>query len=86
MNTLDGLSSSEVVERRALYGPNALPAPRYRLTRLILRQFRGIFNLLLLGAAGVTFVLGELIDGLFILLFVFLGVVLNVFQEYKSNA
>ncbi len=86
MNTLDGLSSSEVVERRALYGPNALPAQRYRLTRLILRQFQGIFNLLLLGAAGVTFVLGELIDGLFILLFVFLGVVLNVFQEYKSNA
>ncbi|HWS02240.1 MAG TPA: HAD-IC family P-type ATPase [Gammaproteobacteria bacterium] len=86
MSTLDGLSLTEVAERRARYGANALPVPRYRLLRLILRQFRGIFNMLLLGAAGVTFALGEPIDGSFILLFVFLGSSLNVFQEYKSNA
>ncbi len=86
MTSLDGLSSTEVVERRARFGPNALPEPRHRLLRLILRQFRGIFNLLLLAAAGVTFALGEPIDGSFILFFVFLGTGLNVFQEYKSNA
>ena len=86
MSNLDGLSSTEVAERQMQYGPNALPVLRYRLLRLILRQFRGIFNLLLLGAAGVTFALGEPIDGSFILLFVFLGTALNVFQEYKSNA
>lgn len=86
MNNLDGLSSIEVSERQKQYGPNALPEPRYRLLRLILRQFRGIFNLILLGAAAVTFVLGEIADGLFILLFVFLGTALNVFQEYKTNA
>ena len=51
-----------------------------------MRQFRGIFNLLLLGAAAVTFALGEPIDGAFILFFVFLGTGLNVYQEYKSNA
>jgi len=86
MNNLDGLSLTEVAEHRARYGPNALPVPRYRLPRLIFRQFRGVFNMLLLGAAGVTFVLGAPIDGSFILLFVFLGASLNVFQEYKSNA
>ena len=86
MSNLDGLSSTEVAELQIQYGPNALPVLRYRLLRLILRQFRGIFNLLLLGAAGVTFALGEPIDGSFILLFVFLGTALNVFQEYKSNA
>jgi Mg2+-importing ATPase len=86
MSNLDGLSSNEVAELQIQYGPNALPVLRYRLLRLILRQFRGIFNLLLLGAAGVTFALGEPIDGSFILLFVFLGTALNVFQEYKSNA
>ncbi len=83
---MEGLSSTEVAERQMQYGPNALPVLRYRLLRLILRQFRGIFNLLLLGAAAVTFALGEVIDGSFILLFVFLGTALNVFQEYKSNA
>lgn len=81
-----GLSSVEVAERRARFGPNALPEPRHRLLYLILRQFRGVFNILLLVAAGVTFALGESIDGAFILLFVFLGIALNVFQEYKSNA
>lgn len=86
MGYSDGLSSAEVADRRSRFGPNALPEPRYRLPRLILRQFRGIFNLLLLGAAGVTFALGESIDGSFILLFVVLGTFLNVFQEYKSNA
>ncbi len=86
MRGLGGLTSAEVTERRSRYGPNALPQPRYRLARLILRQFRGIFNLLLLAAAAVTFALGEPIDGCFILFFVFLGTGLNVYQEYKSNA
>ena len=34
----------------------------------------------------MTFALGEVIDGAFILFFVFLGTALNVYQEYKSNA
>ena len=50
MNDLDGLTSKEVVERQSQYGPNALPQTRHRLIRLILRQFSGIFNLLLLAA------------------------------------
>jgi Mg2+-importing ATPase len=83
---LDGLTSKEVVERQSQYGPNALPQTRHRLIRLILRQFSGIFNLLLLAASAVTFALGEVIDGAFILFFVFLGTALNVYQEYKSNA
>ena len=86
MSELAGLSSTEVAERQSRYGPNALPEPRYRLARLILRQFRGIFNLLLLAAAAVTYALGEPIDASFILFFVFVGTGLNVLQEYKSNA
>jgi len=86
MSELEGLSSTEVTERRSRYGPNALPEPRYRLARLVLRQFRGIFNLLLLAAAAVTLALGEPIDASFILFFVFVGTGLNVFQEYKANA
>jgi Mg2+-importing ATPase len=80
-----GLSSSEVNERRAEFGLNALPVPKHHMFRLILRQFRGIFNLLLIAASIVTFALGEPIDALFILFFVFLGTGLNVFQEFKAN-
>lgn len=84
-NEWKGLTAAEVAERRSRFGPNALPVPRHRLLRLIARQFRGVFNVMLLIAAAVTFMLDELIDGIFILFFVFLGAGLNVFQEYKSN-
>jgi len=84
-NEWKGLTETEAAERRVRYGANALPVPRHRLLGLILRQFRGIFNLMLLIAAGVTFSLSEPIDGAFILLFVFLGTALNVYQEHKSN-
>ena len=77
MNDLDGLTSKEVVERQSQYGPNALPQTRHRLIRLILRQFSVIFNLLLLAAFLVTFVLGEVIGGAFILFFVFLSRLLS---------
>ena len=86
MSDWAGLDSVEAEERLARFGPNALPEQRHILLRLILRQFRGIFNLLLLGAAAVTFILGEPIDASFILFFVFVGTGLNVYQEYKSNA
>ncbi|WP_068623298.1 cation-translocating P-type ATPase [Trichococcus ilyis] len=84
-NEWKGLTEAEAAERRLRYGANALPVPKHRLLRLIARQFRGIFNLMLLIAAGVTFSLGEPIDGAFILLFVLLGTALNVYQEHKSN-
>ena len=86
MSEWSGLSSAEATQRLQQYGPNALPPPRYRLLKLILRQFSGIFNILLLAAAAISFLLGESTDGWFILLFVFLGVTLDVFQEHKSNA
>lgn len=86
MNKFNGLASKEASARLLQYGNNALPEPRYRLLKLILRQFKGIFNVLLFFAAVVTFILGEATDGFFILLFVLIGTVLNVFQEYKSNA
>ncbi len=82
---MKGLNTSEVIERRRMYGSNTIPEPRHPLMRLFLRQFQGIFNLLLLAAAIIAIVLGDTIDGLFILFFVFLGVTLNVYQEFKSN-
>lgn len=82
----NGLSEKEVKERRKLSGLNILPVPRYRLIKLLARQFQGIFTILLIAASGVTFILGEPFDAFFILVIVFLSVGLNIFQEHKSNA
>ncbi len=83
---IQGLTKEEVNNRLKQYGPNEIPVPKHRLLKLILRQFKGIFNLLLIVAAGVTYALGEPIDAAFILFFVVFGTALNVYQEYKSNA
>jgi len=85
MTSLNGLTQAEVVERQKEFGLNAIPEPKHRLLKLIVRQFAGIFNLLLIAAAIVTFLLGEPIDSAFIFFFVLLGTVLNIYQEYKAN-
>ncbi len=83
---MNGLSETDVIARRQAYGFNEIPESKHQLLKLIVRQFQGVFNLLLLIAAFVTFYLGETIDGVFILLFVLIGSTLNIFQEYKSNS
>ncbi len=86
MNKLTGLSAAEAAELLAKHGKNVLPESRFSLLKLILRQLKGIFNLLLLAAAVTTLILGEPLDAAFILFFIILGTTLNVFQEYKANA
>lgn len=81
-----GLTTSHVVELQKKHGRNELPRKRLRFLRLLARQFKSIFIVLLLAAAGVTYSLGEPFDASFILIFVFLGVGLSLYQEYKSNA
>lgn len=81
-----GLTTTEVRDRQILYGPNEISKTRYRFLQLLARQFKSIFIILLLLAAGVTFFLGEPFDASFILVFVILGVGLSLFQEYKSNS
>lgn len=81
-----GLSTTEVAAKQAQYGKNELPQPRFRFLKLLGRQFKSIFIVLLLVAALVTFLLGEPFDACFILVFVFLGVALSLYQEYKANA
>jgi len=81
-----GLSSEEVRDLQHIWGTNTLPRPRYRFLKLLWRQCKGVFNLLLLVASLVTLTLGESFDAGFILLFVIFGVGLSLFQEYKSNA
>ncbi len=81
-----GLTTITVEERQKQFGKNELPQSQFRFLKLCIRQFKSIFIILLLLASIVTFALGEHFDAGFILLFVFLGIGLSLFQEYKSNA
>lgn len=68
-----GLTSDEVRSLAKQYGKNELPQPKFRFFRLLTKQLKSIFIILLLLAAAVTFILGEPFDAGFMLLFVVLG-------------
>lgn len=85
MEPLKGLSYEEAVDRLKIYGPNVLPGSEHSIIKLIAKQLKGIFNILLLVAAIVTFFMNEMVDFLFILGFFVVGISLNVYQEHKSN-
>ncbi len=84
--TGDGLSSAEAAARLRRFGPNALRA-RKRLTRagVLLGQFKSPLVLLLLGAAILSMVLGDVTDAVIILAIVIGSALLSFFQEYSAG-
>ncbi|MDZ4064192.1 MAG: cation-transporting P-type ATPase, partial [Coriobacteriia bacterium] len=59
----DGLSDVEAEKRLVVLGPNALPEQRVRtLPSIVLDQFKDFLILLLMGAAVISGMLGEIAD------------------------
>lgn len=85
MKKLIGLTSQEAKERLAQYGENRIPEKKYSLVLVIWNQLKGIFNILLLAAAIITFGLKQYTDTIFIAFFLFFGVFLNVYQEHRAK-
>ncbi len=81
----DGLSSAEAAERLKSHGPNALDEAHVRWEKVLARQFKSPFLYLLVLAAGVSFMLGEMVDAGMIAGFVIVNAALGFFQEYQSE-
>ncbi|MCD7952587.1 MAG: HAD-IC family P-type ATPase, partial [Synergistaceae bacterium] len=81
-----GLSDGEVKKRRERYGENSLTLKREdSALRVLLKFFSEPVFLLLIGAAGLYFFLGEPRDGAVMLVFVaFMGTI-NIYQEWKTD-
>ena len=84
MEKIVGLSNAEVKERRGRYGPNRLTSKETRWYHIALNQFRTSFIYLLAVAAAASFILGEKIDGIFIVVFILTNAVLGFWQEFHS--
>ncbi|MGE5585962.1 MAG: cation-translocating P-type ATPase [Bacillota bacterium] len=82
----DGLSDSEVEERRKTYGPNVLPSRKgpSRLA-IFLSQFTSPLVYVILGAGLVSLVLREYSDFLIIMAVVAFDAVLGFVQEYQAR-
>lgn len=81
-----GLAVAEVAARTVELGPNTLPEGKTRtVAAMVLDQFKDFLILLLLGAAVISGLLGELADTIAILVIVALNAVIGVVQEYRAE-
>lgn len=81
-----GLSEVEARERRSQHGPNVIPRPPGRgLAGLLLDQFKDFMILVLLGAAVVSGLIGDLVDTLVILVIVLLNAAIGFAQAWRAD-
>ena len=80
-----GLSSVEVRARQVKYGANEIRGKQQTWLRILGRQFISPFIYLLVGAAVLAFIFGEMIDGTMIIVFVLINALLGFYQEFKSE-
>ncbi|MBU1654353.1 MAG: cation-translocating P-type ATPase [Gammaproteobacteria bacterium] len=81
-----GLSGDETARRLALHGPNRLAEKPKRPAWLkFLDQFRNVLAGVLVGAAGLAWVIGDLKDAVVILIVVVFNSALGFHQEYRAE-
>ncbi|MCK6695197.1 MAG: HAD-IC family P-type ATPase, partial [Thermoanaerobaculia bacterium] len=81
-----GLSQNAVMERLSRYGENKLPEARKKSPLLMfLAQFKDWMILILLAAAVISGVIGDLKDTIVILVIVALNAVVGFVQEYRAE-
>ncbi|HEX2952481.1 MAG TPA: calcium-translocating P-type ATPase, SERCA-type [Bacillota bacterium] len=81
-----GLNASEVDKRRSEYGSNELlEAKGKTVWTMLIEQFKDFLILLLLGAAVVSAILGEITDASVIILVVIINALLGVGQEFRAE-
>jgi Ca2+-transporting ATPase len=81
-----GLGSAEAALRLEKYGPNRLAAKKGKsLLVRVLEQFRDFLIYILLAAAVVSILLGEVSDAVIILIVVAINAVVGVVQESKAE-
>lgn len=80
----NGISNKEVKKRLEIYGFNEVKTKEVGLFGIFLRQFKSPFFYLLFIAATIAFFVGEKIDSIVILIFVFINVILGFLQEGRA--
>ncbi|MGI8505190.1 MAG: magnesium-translocating P-type ATPase [Solirubrobacteraceae bacterium] len=80
----EGLSDREAAARLERFGANVLHSQRVTVFGILLRQLRNPLLILLLGAAGISALTGDVTDGAIIAAIVVLSVGLGFVNEYRS--
>lgn len=85
-SSANGLNDTEVKARQEKYGPNVLESKKHTtLLQKFIAQFKDLMIVILMVAALVAMLAGEVSDALIIFLVVILNAVFGVFQEAKAE-
>lgn len=85
-STLEGLSKNEARLRLQTFGANKLPEPEQRSLLLrFLSHFHNILIYVLIGAAGITTLLGHIVDTFVIIAVVIINAIIGFYQEGKAE-
>jgi P-type Ca2+ transporter type 2C len=83
---VEGLTVSEAALRLSRDGPNELPVAQKRsLLRQTVDVLKEPMLLLLLAAGSINFILAEPLDGMILMSFVVVVIVISIYQEHKSE-
>lgn len=81
-----GLDDNEVAERRKKHGPNVLPQKhKVSVFKLIVKQFKDFLIYILLIAAVIAFIAGQVVDTLIILAVVIINATVGFIQEFRAE-
>ena len=85
-NAERGLTGEEATSRLSVYGPNEIQETKKEsMWNLLLGQFKEVLILILIAAAVISFLIGEVIDSVVILAIVFASAGLGFYQEYRAE-
>jgi Ca2+-transporting ATPase len=85
-SSVDGLSQKQVEELRNTHGWNELPeAQKVSWIKMLAKQFKSILVFILIIAAGISFLVGHLVDMYVILAVVVINSLIGFIQELKAE-
>lgn len=85
-NSIQGLSSTEVNERQQKYGLNKLAGKKAKtILQLFIAQLNDILIYILLGAAIISGMVGEIADAVIIAIVIIINAVVGIIQESKAE-
>ena len=86
VDVAQGLTADQLEQRIGQYGPNQLPEGQQRSAwSVFLAQFKSVMILVLIGAAVLSAVIGNLKDALVILAVVVINAIVSFYQEYRAE-
>ncbi len=81
-----GLTTQQVTQLLVQYGQNILTEGKKKtFLQKFIEQFNNFLTLLLIGAAGLSFIIGEPVDGGLIIAIVVLNALFGMYQEAKAE-